>query len=82
MAHVQLNVDAYYDFLFYSIIGSKSYSFMPFFSYWNNLDKVDSIEHLNQMENSLKESINQIHLQKVWFLNTLLVLWLVITHLR
>nr|ARQ16475.1 HbMADS-box protein [Hevea brasiliensis] len=33
-------------------------------SYWSNPDKVDSIEHLSQMEESLKESINQIRLQK------------------
>ncbi|KAJ9140470.1 hypothetical protein P3X46_031116 [Hevea brasiliensis] len=33
-------------------------------SYWSNPGKVDSIEHLSQMEDSLKESINQIRLQK------------------
>lgn len=42
---------------------------MPFFSYWSNPGKVDSIERLSQMEDSLKESINQIRLQKVCLLS-------------
>ncbi|KAG8638909.1 agamous-like MADS-box protein AGL65 isoform X3 [Manihot esculenta] len=36
-------------------------------SYWSNPGKVDSIERLSQMEDSLKESINQIRLQKESF---------------
>lgn len=47
----------------------KPYCFMPFFSYWSNPGKVDSIERLSQMEDSLKESINQIRLQKVCLLS-------------
>ncbi|XP_027331419.1 agamous-like MADS-box protein AGL65 isoform X2 [Abrus precatorius] len=33
-------------------------------SYWNNLEKINSIEHLKQMEDSLRESINRVCLQK------------------
>ncbi|XP_041010755.1 agamous-like MADS-box protein AGL30 isoform X3 [Juglans microcarpa x Juglans regia] len=33
-------------------------------SYWTNPDKIDSIEHLGQMENSLRESLNQIQTHK------------------
>lgn len=33
-------------------------------SYWNNPDKIDNVEHLQQMEDSLRESLNQIRLQK------------------
>ncbi|XP_050221843.1 agamous-like MADS-box protein AGL65 isoform X2 [Mercurialis annua] len=33
-------------------------------SYWSNPDKVDRIDHLRQMEDSLKDSINQIRLHK------------------
>ncbi|KAI9387424.1 hypothetical protein POPTR_010G167300v4 [Populus trichocarpa] len=29
-------------------------------SYWTNPDKINSIEHLGQLENSLRESLNQI----------------------
>jgi len=35
------------------------------FSYWNNIDKIDNLEHLRQMEESLRESINRVGLQKV-----------------
>lgn len=34
-------------------------------SCWSNPDKIDNVEHLQQMENSLKESLNQIRLHKV-----------------
>ncbi|XP_034711120.1 agamous-like MADS-box protein AGL65 isoform X1 [Vitis riparia] len=33
-------------------------------SYWSNPDKVDSTEHLRQMEDSLRESLNRIHVHK------------------
>ncbi|TYH39944.1 hypothetical protein ES332_D12G212800v1 [Gossypium tomentosum] len=33
-------------------------------SYWNNPDKIDNIEHLRQMENSLRESIERIRIHK------------------
>lgn len=33
-------------------------------SYWNNPEKIENVEHLRQMEDSLKESLNQIHLRK------------------
>ncbi|XP_042984359.1 agamous-like MADS-box protein AGL30 isoform X4 [Carya illinoinensis] len=33
-------------------------------SYWTNLDKINSVEHLGQMEDSLRESLNQIRTQK------------------
>ncbi|KAL8141922.1 hypothetical protein V2J09_014954 [Rumex salicifolius] len=33
-------------------------------SYWNNPDKIDNVENLRQMEDSLRESFNQIHLRK------------------
>ncbi|XP_065877500.1 agamous-like MADS-box protein AGL65 isoform X2 [Euphorbia lathyris] len=33
-------------------------------SYWTNPDKVENVEHLRQMEDSLKESINQIRVHK------------------
>ncbi|KAM6571064.1 agamous-like MADS-box protein AGL30 isoform X1 [Cannabis sativa] len=33
-------------------------------SYWTNPDKIDSVEHLGQMENSLRESLNQIRSHK------------------
>ncbi|KAJ1438927.1 hypothetical protein SESBI_02701 [Sesbania bispinosa] len=33
-------------------------------SYWNNLEKINNLEHLRQMEDSLKESINRVNLQK------------------
>ncbi|KAK3225428.1 hypothetical protein Dsin_005290 [Dipteronia sinensis] len=32
--------------------------------YWSNPDKIDSMEHLRQMENSLRESISRIRLNK------------------
>ncbi|KAL9326402.1 hypothetical protein ACSQ67_007047 [Phaseolus vulgaris] len=33
-------------------------------SYWNNLEKINNLEHLRQMEDSLRESINRVVLQK------------------
>ncbi|XP_073295420.1 agamous-like MADS-box protein AGL65 isoform X1 [Primulina huaijiensis] len=33
-------------------------------SWWTNPDKIEDVEHLNQMENSLMESLNRIHMQK------------------
>ncbi|KAL5749195.1 hypothetical protein ACOSP7_023798 [Xanthoceras sorbifolium] len=33
-------------------------------SYWSNPDKIDSMEHLRQMENSLRESMSRIRLHK------------------
>ncbi|XP_044491848.1 agamous-like MADS-box protein AGL30 isoform X4 [Mangifera indica] len=33
-------------------------------SYWTNLEKINNIEHLGQMENSIRESLNQIRLHK------------------
>lgn len=33
-------------------------------SFWSNPDKIDSVECLNQMEDSLRESLNRIHLNK------------------
>ncbi|KAG4390699.1 hypothetical protein GLYMA_05G025700v4 [Glycine max] len=33
-------------------------------SYWNNLEKINNLEHLRQMEDSLRESINRVGLQK------------------
>ncbi|KAL2322025.1 hypothetical protein Fmac_026404 [Flemingia macrophylla] len=33
-------------------------------SYWNNLEKINNLEHLRQMEDSLRESINRVCLQK------------------
>lgn len=36
-------------------------------SYWSNPNKIDNIGHLNQMENSLRESIKGILLKKVSF---------------
>ncbi|XP_028054273.1 agamous-like MADS-box protein AGL65 isoform X4 [Camellia sinensis] len=33
-------------------------------SCWSNPDKIDNIEHLSQMEESLRESLNQIRMQK------------------
>ncbi|KAF5443346.1 hypothetical protein F2P56_035907 [Juglans regia] len=33
-------------------------------SYWTNLDKINSVEHLGQMEDSLRESLNQIRTHK------------------
>ncbi|GAB4845463.1 Agamous-like MADS-box protein agl65 [Ancistrocladus abbreviatus] len=33
-------------------------------SYWSNPDKVDNVEHLNQMEDSVRETLNRIHLHK------------------
>ncbi|KAE9601943.1 hypothetical protein Lalb_Chr13g0303151 [Lupinus albus] len=34
------------------------------FDYWSNLDKINNLEHLRQMEDSLRESINRVCLQK------------------
>ncbi|KAH1132488.1 hypothetical protein GYH30_011368 [Glycine max] len=34
-------------------------------SYWNNLEKINNLEHLRQMEDSLRESINRVGLQKL-----------------
>lgn len=36
-------------------------------SYWNNPDKIGNIEHLSQMEDSLRESLNRIRMQKGCF---------------
>uniref|UniRef100_A0A5B6YHZ7 Putative agamous-like MADS-box protein AGL17 n=1 Tax=Davidia involucrata TaxID=16924 RepID=A0A5B6YHZ7_DAVIN len=33
-------------------------------SLWSNPDKIDNVEHLMQMEDSLRESLNRIHLHK------------------
>ncbi|KAF7806205.1 agamous-like MADS-box protein AGL65 isoform X1 [Senna tora] len=33
-------------------------------SYWSNLEKINNVEHLRQMEDSLRESINRIRLHK------------------
>ncbi|KAJ4711363.1 putative Mads box protein [Melia azedarach] len=33
-------------------------------SYWTNPDKINSVEHLGQMENSLREYLNQIRVHK------------------
>ncbi|KAI4343888.1 hypothetical protein L6164_011185 [Bauhinia variegata] len=33
-------------------------------SNWSNPEKIDNLEHLRQMEDSLRESINRVHLQK------------------
>ncbi|KAK4794515.1 hypothetical protein SAY86_012509 [Trapa natans] len=33
-------------------------------SYWSNLEKIDNIEHLRQMEDSLRDSISQLHQHK------------------
>lgn len=33
-------------------------------SYWTNPDKIDSVEHLGQMENSLRDSLNRIQTHK------------------
>ncbi|KAJ0038454.1 hypothetical protein Pint_22792 [Pistacia integerrima] len=33
-------------------------------SYWTNPEKINSVEHLGQMENSIRESLNQIRLHK------------------
>ncbi|OIV99990.1 hypothetical protein TanjilG_26328 [Lupinus angustifolius] len=33
-------------------------------SYWSNLDKINNLEHLRQMEDSLRESMNRVCLQK------------------
>ncbi|XP_073015146.1 agamous-like MADS-box protein AGL30 isoform X1 [Primulina eburnea] len=33
-------------------------------SWWTNPDKIEDVEHLNQMENSLMESLNRIRMQK------------------
>ncbi|KAE8124014.1 hypothetical protein FH972_018926 [Carpinus fangiana] len=33
-------------------------------SYWNDLDKVSNVEHLRQMEDLLRESVNRIRLHK------------------
>ncbi|KZV23306.1 hypothetical protein F511_02207 [Dorcoceras hygrometricum] len=36
-------------------------------SWWTNPDKIEDVEHLNQMENSLMESLNRIRMQKEIF---------------
>ncbi|KAK4402304.1 Agamous-like MADS-box protein [Sesamum angolense] len=36
-------------------------------SWWTNPDKIEDIEHLNQMENSLRESLNRMRLHKEKF---------------
>ncbi|XP_017434915.2 agamous-like MADS-box protein AGL65 [Vigna angularis] len=33
-------------------------------SYWNNVEKINNLEHLRQMEESIRESINRVGLQK------------------
>ncbi|KAK7388926.1 hypothetical protein VNO78_23754 [Psophocarpus tetragonolobus] len=33
-------------------------------SYWNNLEKINNLQHLRQMEDSLRESINRVGIQK------------------
>ncbi|GMH01359.1 hypothetical protein Nepgr_003198 [Nepenthes gracilis] len=33
-------------------------------SYWNNPEKIDSVEHLSQMEDSVRDSLSRIHLYK------------------
>lgn len=35
-------------------------------SYWTEFDKITNVEQLGQMENSLKESLNQIRTRKVY----------------
>jgi hypothetical protein len=36
-----------------------------FFSYWSDPEKVDNIDHIRAMEQSLKESLNRIGIHKV-----------------
>ncbi|XP_061367442.1 agamous-like MADS-box protein AGL65 isoform X2 [Gastrolobium bilobum] len=33
-------------------------------SYWINVEKINNLEHIRQIEDSLRESINRVHLQK------------------
>lgn len=40
--------------------------FSEFCSYWTNPEKISNVEHLEQMENSLRESLNQIRAHRVW----------------
>ncbi|CAL5372375.1 unnamed protein product [Camellia sinensis] len=42
-------------------LGSRSLNQL---SCWSNPDKIDNIEHLRQMEDSLRESLNRIQIQK------------------
>lgn len=42
-------------------------------SWWTNPDKIEDIEHLNQMENSLRESLNRTRINKEKFLKDPLI---------
>lgn len=46
--------------------------FIEFCRYWTNPDKINSVEHLGQMENSLRDSLNHLRMHKV----SLSFLWL------
>lgn len=46
--------------------------FIEFCRYWTNPDKINSMEHLGQMENSLRDSLNHLRMHKV----SLSFLWL------
>lgn len=39
--------------------------FFVFFSNWSDIEKISSVDKLGQLENSLKESLNQIQTHKV-----------------
>jgi len=36
-----------------------------FFSYWGDPEKIENIDHIRGMEQSLKESLNRIRIHKV-----------------
>ena len=43
----------------------KKNVFVVFCSNWSDIEKISSVDKLGQMENSLKESLNQIQSHKV-----------------
>jgi hypothetical protein len=44
---------------------SKKFFVVGFCSHWSDIEKISSVDELGQMENSLKESLNQINTHKV-----------------
>lgn len=53
-----------------------NYNFTFYFSYWADPNKINNIDHIRAMEQSLKESLNRIQAHKVLkYLNSTSIAW-------
>ena len=56
-----------YLFFIWSHSSTNFKLFFYFCIYWTDPEKINSIEHLVQIEDSLRESLDQVQTHKVWF---------------